>query len=101
MFLDVSRGGIMEDKQVSLVVLESAMMHLQETNRRLARITICSLILMCIMFGFFVYLFTTFEITTEDVTVDSGNGNANYIGNDGEIINGSGTSEEDNNQKEK
>ena len=91
----------MDDKHISLITLESAMMHLQETNKRMARITICALILMGLMFGFFVYLFTSFEITTEDIVVDSDNGNANYIGNDGDIINGSGTCEEDNNQEQK
>ena len=86
---------------ISLVTLESAMMHLQETNKRLARITIVALILMGLMFGFFVYVLTNFEVTTEDVVVDSSNGNANYIGNDGDIVNGSGTCEEDNNKEEK
>ena len=91
----------MENNNISLIMLESAMMHLQQANKRLARITICAIILMCFMFGFFVYLFTAFEITTEDIAIDAGNGNANYIGNDGEIVNGSDTCEEDNNQEEK
>ena len=90
----------MEDK-ATLAMLESAMMHLQVANKRLARITIAALVLMCIMFGFFVYLFTSFEISTEDVLVDSSYGNANYIGNDGDIVNGSGSCEEDNDQEEK
>ena len=91
----------MEDNNISLAVLESCVMHLQQTNKRLAKITIVALVLMAIMFGFFVYLFTSFEITTEDVLVDSDYGNANYIGNDGEIVNGSGTCTEDNNKEEK
>lgn len=91
----------MENSNVSLIMLESAMMHLQQANKRLARITICALVLMTLMFGFFVYLFTAFEITTEDVVIDSSNGNAGYIGNDGEIINGSGNSEEADDQEEK
>lgn len=90
-----------DSNNISLVMLESAMMHLQQTNKRLARITICALVLMALMFGFFVYLFTTFEITTEDVVVDSDYGNANYIRNDGDIVNGSGESEEDNDQEQK
>jgi len=94
-------NNIDNSNNVSLLMLESAMMHLQQTNKRLARITIVALILMGLMFGFFVYLFTSFEITTEDVVVDSDNGNANYIGNDGDIVNGSGQGEEDNDQEEK
>lgn len=89
----------MEDKNISLVTLESAMMHLQETNKRLARITVCALILMALMFGFFVYLFTSFEVTTEDITIDSAHSTANYIGNDGDIVNGSDNSEKDHDQK--
>ena len=89
----------MEDQHISLVMLESALMHLQETNKRLAKITICALILMGLMFGFFVYILTNFEVSTEDVVLDSTNGDANYIGNDGDIINGSDTSEENNDQK--
>ena len=92
----------MEDhNNISLVMLESAMMHLQQTNKRLARITICALVLMMFMFGFFVYLFTAFEITTEDIVIDSSNGNANYIGNDGDIVNGDDNSQEENDQKER
>lgn len=55
----------MENSNVSLIMLESAMMHFQQANKRLARITICALVLMTLMFGFFVYLFTAFEITAE------------------------------------
>ena len=91
----------MDESNISLVMLESAMMHLQQVNKRLARITICALVLSAIMFGFFVYLFTSFEITTEDVVVDSNQGNANYIGNDGEIINGNGNSQEEDIQEER
>ncbi len=91
----------MDDHNISLVMLESAMMHLQKANKRLACITLVALIVMSFMFGFFVYVFTSFEITTEDVVLDSGNGNANYIGNDGEIINGSDPREENDNQEEK
>ena len=91
----------MDKHDVSLVMLESAMMHLQKANKRLATITIVALVIMGLMFGFFIYLFSTFEITTEDVVVDSDIGNANYIGNDGDIINGSGTCEEDNDKEQK
>lgn len=91
----------MENHNVSLIMLESAMMHLQQANKRLARITICALVLMALMFGFFVYLFTAFEVTTEDVSVDSGSGNANYIGNDGEIVNGIDNGQETDNQEER
>lgn len=91
----------MDEKQISIIALESAMMHLQQANKRLTTITIVALTVMAMMFGAFIYFFTSFEVTTEDVVVDSGNnGNANYIGNDGDIVNGNGTSEENNNPQE-
>ena len=89
----------MDDKNISLIALESAMMHLQTVNKRLAIITVIALIFMASMFGFFVYVLTNFEITTEDVVVDSDYGNANYIGNDGDIVNESGTSQEVNDKE--
>ena len=88
-------------ERVSLVMLESAMMHLQKANKRLTIITICSLVCMMLMVCFLAYLFTGFEINTEDVLIDSDYGNANYIGNDGDIINGESTCEENNDQEEK
>jgi len=87
----------MDEKSVSILTMESAMMHLQEANRRLARITMIALTLMFVMFGCFMYFLTNYEISTEEVTVDSKSGPANYIGNDGEINNGVSESEEDNN----
>lgn len=91
----------MDDKYIPLAALESAMLHLQETNKRLARLTVLALVAMLVMFGAVIYFFTAFEVTTEDVVVDSDQGNANYIGNDGSIVNESGQSEEDNDKEEK
>lgn len=91
----------MENRNISLIMLESTMMHMQQINKRMARITVLAICLALFMFGFFVYLFTAFEITTEDVAIDSGNGNASYIGNDGDIINGNDNSQEKDNQEEK
>ena len=74
--------------QVSLAAMESAMAHLQEANRRLARLLALSwIIIACIAAGIF-YFFTNFAIDTESVTIDSHQGTANYIGNDGDIVNG-------------
>ena len=91
----------MDEKSISLIAMESALMHLQQANKRLAVITIVTLVIMSMMLGAAIYFFTQFEVSTEDVVVDSsGNGNANYIGNDGDITNGIGMSEENDNQKE-
>lgn len=77
------------DKEVSLAVFESALMHLQKANKRLTIIVVIALLLMGCMFGTFIYFFTNFEVSTETVTIDSHQGTANYIGNDGDITNGS------------
>lgn len=87
----------MDDKYVSLATFESAMMHLQQTNKRLAVITIISLVLMCMVFGMFIYFLHGFNITAEDVSLKSDKGNANYIGNDGDIVNVGSESEETDN----
>lgn len=74
---------------VPQVAFESVLMHFQKVNKRLTIITITALVLMGLMFGAFIYLFTGFEVSTEAVTIDSHQGTANYIGNDGDITNGS------------
>lgn len=77
-----------ENEKILLATFESALMHLQKANKRLTIITVTALVLMGLMFGCFIYLFTGFEFTTESVTIDSHEGTANYIGNDGDITNG-------------
>lgn len=94
---------MMEYTDTILAAFESAMMHLQKANKRLTIITIISLILTGAMFCTFMYFLTSYEITAEQITVDSTDGPANYIGNDnnGDINNGFSDSEEDNDKAEK
>lgn len=93
----------MDRDDVILATFESALMHMQRVNKRLTILAAISILLALTMFGVGIYFFSTFEVTTEQVTVDSSDGPANYIGNDnnGEINNGFSDSEKDNNQKEK
>lgn len=74
--------------QVSLAAMESALTHLQEANKRLARLLALSWIIIAFIVGAALYFFTNYDFSTESVAIDSHQGAANYIGNDGDIING-------------
>lgn len=83
----------MEDevRSVSIAALESALSHLQEANKRLARILALALIILAGVICGVLYFLMNYEIVATDVTLDSHEGPAsyNYIGNDGDIDNGS------------
>lgn len=80
-----------EQARVSIAVLDSALTHLQEANRRLARLLAMALILIACLLGGLLYFLTNYEVVMSDVSIDSHEGpaNYNYIGNDGDIDNGS------------
>ena len=69
--------------------MESAMMHLQKANERLVRLNLVAWLIVGLMVGLLAYVVFGFDISTESVAIDSHQGTANYIGNDGDIINGS------------
>lgn len=75
--------------QVSLATMESALSHLQEANKRLARLLALSWLVVALMVGGILYFVTHFELVASDVHLDAYDGPANYIGNDGDINNGS------------
>lgn len=80
-----------EQAKVSIAVLDSALTHLQEANKRLARLLALALIIVAGLLGGVLYFITNYEIVMSDVSIDSHEGPAsyNYIGNDGDIDNGS------------
>lgn len=78
-----------EQARVSIAVLDSALTHLQEANKRLARLLALSLIITAALLCGVLYFVTNYEITSSDVHLDAYDGPANYIGNDGDINNGS------------
>jgi hypothetical protein len=80
-----------EQARVSIAALDSALTHLQEANRRLARLLAMALILIACLLGGLLYFLTNYEVVMSDVSIDSHEGpaNYNYIGNDGDIDNGS------------
>lgn len=77
-----------EQAKVSIAVLDSALTHLQEANKRLARLLAMTLILLAVVLGGVLYFLTNYEIVSSSVNLDAYDGPANYIGNDGDIENG-------------
>lgn len=77
-----------EQAKVSIAVLDSALTHLQEANKRLARLLALSLIILAALISGVLYFLTNYEIVSTDVHLDAYDGPANYIGNDGDINNG-------------
>lgn len=80
-----------DETRVSLAALDSALTHLQEANKRLARILALALILLAAAVVGVLYFVTNYEIVSSTVDINSqdGQANYNYIGNDGDIDNGS------------
>ena len=89
-----------EIAQVSLAAAESALTHLQEANKRLARLLALALILLAAILAGVLYFVTNYEIVSSDIKLEAYDGPANYIGNDGDIDNGSYKGEESSNTKE-
>lgn len=79
-----------EHAKVSIAVLDSALTHLQEANKRLARLLALSIVITAVVICGALYFLMNYEIITTDVSIDSTDGAAsyNYIGNDGDITNG-------------
>ena len=79
-----------EIAQVSIAAMESALQHLQEANKGLAKILALSLIINAVLIGGALFLLMHFDVSFSDVMIDSHEGaaNYNYIGNDGDISNG-------------
>ena len=74
--------------KVSIAVLDSALTHLQEANKRLARLLALALIILAVVLCGVLYFLTNYEITSSSVNLDAYDGPASYIGNDGDIDNG-------------
>lgn len=94
-------GSEKKPQSVPYIVHESDMSRLE---RQLKRLWIVILVLIFMLVGsncawlWYESQFETLESTVEEVVVDADeNGIANYIGNDGDIINGNGYSKKDHN----
>lgn len=87
-------------KNVPFVVYESAMTRHERTIKKLIiTIIICIVLLFAsniAWLGFFnQYEFSTTDTQSETVTVDGKDGVANYVGDDGDIVNGKDYSKKD------
>ena len=78
-----------EQAKVSIAVLDSALTHLQEANKRLAKLLALALIILAAILCGVLYFLMNYEIVSSSVSLDAYDGPANYIGNDGDINNGS------------
>lgn len=78
----------MDEKMIPFVVYESAMTRAERHARRLVIVLILTIVLMFISNGLWLYNWFQYDFSSETITVDSGDGNANYIENGGEINNG-------------
>ena len=81
---------IMDDKHIPHIFFEA----IQARNERTIKRLIVTLIIVIVLFFLsniaWLYVWQLYDYSGDEtvVTVDSKNGPANYIGNDGEIING-------------
>lgn len=88
-----------EQITVPYIAYESAMARAERQHRRLWIALIVVIVLMVLSNLAWLYVWNSYEYVsdTSEVVVDSGGGgNANYIGNDGDINNGESSGEENN-----
>ena len=81
----------MEDNckdMVPYIVHESSMARQERTIKRLIIALIFSVMLAFTSNALWLLAWTSYDYTSEDISVDGTDGVANYIGNDGDINNG-------------
>ena len=87
---------IMEDNKVPYIVFEGEQARHERTVKRLVLALLVSIALLFLSNVAWLWFFNQFDITSEEITVDgTQQGNANFIGEDGDIINGRGKVQED------
>lgn len=87
-------------QSVPFVVHESAMARNERTVKRLVIVLIAAIVLIFASNAIWLYAWMQYDyssgMATSEVNVDGKDGIANYIGNDGDINNGTGHSAEGN-----
>lgn len=80
----------MDNKDVPYIVYEGAMARAERHIKRLVIALIVAIVMICVSNIAWLYVWNSYEYVgdSQAVTVDSDGGNANYIGNDGDISNG-------------
>lgn len=76
------------EKDVPYLVYEGQMARNERSIKRLIIALIIAVILIFATNMAWLYAWNLYDYSTETVEIDSGEGIANYIGNDGEINNG-------------
>ena len=89
-----------EQINVAFVVYESAQSRMERANKRLVFAVVLSIVLLFLTNALWLWAWMQYDYvstgTETNVDVDAKAGIANYIGNDGEIINGTNKSEDKN-----
>ena len=82
----------MENQNDNIIMSRIAFERMQSKDERNDRwrniIIIILIVLLAITNGMWLYAWNQYDYVSEDITVDGEEGNANYIGNDGNIYNG-------------
>lgn len=93
------KGVNFSPESVSYIVYESSQARME---RQIKRLWIALIIAVCLFFvsnAIWIYAWTQYDYESYQITAD-GSGNANYIGQDGDIYNGGFDKSKTTNQKE-
>ena len=89
----------MENNNIPYIVYEASLAREERQQKRLVIVIVILIVLLFITNALWIYAWNQYDYIDESVSVDvdSSEGNANYIGNDGDINNnGKDNSSEDN-----
>ena len=84
-----------EQITVPYIVYESSMARAERQHKRLWIALIVAVVMILASNLVWLYVWNSYEYIGESSVTVEGEGNANYIGNDGDITNGEDNSEED------
>lgn len=85
---------------IPYIVYESAEARAERTIRRLIITLVIAVVLFFASNALWLHAWMQYDYADESVTVDAGSGTANYIGEDGDITNGTDNSEKTQTDKE-
>lgn len=87
-------------QQVPYIVYESMVAKEERTQKKLIAVIVLLIMILAVSNGFWAYQWTNVDYIAEDsIEMDSqGNGTNNYIGNNGDIINGENDDQESKSQ---
>lgn len=87
-------------KDIPYIAYEGSLARMERTTTRLFKVIVALIIALFLSNALWLWAWMQYDYADSDfetldtVTVDAGNGTANYIGNDGDITNGEGYSKE-------